>query len=117
VEFALDSLGERIVSDAEPPVESLRVERPLERREVLFAGRVQGVGFRYTVRSIAARYDVRGFVKNLNDGRVMLVVEGARSSLDSFIAAVQAEMERHIADQQTTILPITGEFSNFEIRH
>jgi len=101
------------VSEADPPVESLRVER----REVLFSGRVQGVGFRYTVRGIAARHDVGGFVQNLNDGRVLLVVEGMRRSLEAFVAAVQAEMERHITDTQTTVLPATGEFTRFQVRH
>jgi acylphosphatase len=92
-------------------------DQALERREVLFSGRVQGVGFRYTVRGIAARHDVRGFVQNLNDGRVLLVVEGAPGSLKTFIDAVQAEMERYIAHVQTTVLPATREFSTFNIRH
>ena len=100
--------GERIVSEANPA---------LERREVHFSGRVQGVGFRYTVRGIAARHDVRGFVQNLNDGRVLLVVEGARRSLEAFIAAVQAEMERYIAHTQTAVLPANGEFTSFKVRH
>lgn len=100
--------GERIVSEADPA---------LERREVHFSGRVQGVGFRYMVRGIAARHDVRGFVQNLHDGRVLLVVEGASRSLEAFIAAVQAEMERFIARTQTTVLPATGEFTKFKVRH
>jgi acylphosphatase len=99
---------EQIVSGADPS---------FERREVHFSGRVQGVGFRYTVRGIAARHDVRGYVKNLNDGRVLLVVEGPRHALDALIGAVQAEMERYIADTQTTVLPVTGEFTRFEVRH
>ena len=36
-------------------------------KQVIFRGRVQGVGFRYTARRIAARYDVTGFVRNLPD--------------------------------------------------
>ena len=92
-------------------------DQALERREVHFSGRVQGVGFRYTVRGIAPRHDVRGFVQNLHDGRVLLVVEGARRSLETFIDAVQAEMERYIVDTQTTVLPATGEFTRFEVRH
>jgi acylphosphatase len=100
--------GERIVSEADPS---------LERREVHFSGRVQGVGFRYTVRGIATRHDVRGFVQNLHDGRVLLVVEGAGRSPEAFIAAVQAEMERYIKDTQTAVLPATGEFTRFEVRH
>ena len=45
-------------------------------REVYYAGNVQGVGFRYTARCAAAGLDVTGFVRNLPDGRVHLVVEG-----------------------------------------
>ena len=48
----------------------------VEQREIHYSGRVQGVGFRYTVRSLASRTAVTGFVKNLPDGRVQLVVEG-----------------------------------------
>ena len=87
-----------------------------ERREICFAGRVQGVGFRYTARAIAARFNVRGFVENLNDGRVLLVVEGTSDTLDGFTSAVQAEMERYIARTQTSVLPATGEYANFEVR-
>jgi acylphosphatase len=91
-------------------------DQPLQRREVYFSGRVQGVGFRYTARGIAERYDVQGFVQNLSDGRVLLVVEGARRSLEAFISAVRAEMERYIVDTQDSVLPANGEFTDFEVR-
>ena len=51
-------------------------EDAAERRVVHYSGRVQGVGFRYTVRTLATRFAVTGFVRNLADGRVQLVVEG-----------------------------------------
>ena len=41
---------------------------------VIFSGRVQGVGFRYTSNQIAWRFDVTGWVKNLPDGSVQMVV-------------------------------------------
>ncbi len=43
---------------------------------LLMSGRVQGVGFRYTAKGVAQRFAVTGFVRNLSDGRVELVVEG-----------------------------------------
>ena len=46
------------------------------RLQVLFSGRVQGIGFRYTVKQTALGYEVTGWVKNLADGRVELLVEG-----------------------------------------
>jgi acylphosphatase len=87
-----------------------------ERREIYFSGCVQGVGFRYTARAIAARFDIQGFVENLSDGRVLLVVEGERGTLDHFVGALQAEMDRFIANEHATVLPASGEFTHFEVR-
>ncbi|MEE3179555.1 MAG: acylphosphatase [Verrucomicrobiota bacterium] len=39
-------------------------------KRVIFSGRVQGVGFRYTTREIATGFDVVGAVRNLPDGTV-----------------------------------------------
>jgi acylphosphatase len=77
---------------------------------------VQGVGFRYTARDIASRFSVRGFVKNLADGRVLLVAEGTSVVLDRFLEAIASEMDRFIENQQVATLPPTDEFSTFEIR-
>ena len=89
----------------------------LQCREIYFSGFVQGVGFRYTTRAIAARFDVRGYVKNLVDGRVLLVVEGEPDVLDQFVAAVEAELSRHIENRQTTVSRATGQFGRFEVRY
>jgi acylphosphatase len=67
-------------------------EEGLKRVVVLYSGRVQGVGFRATVRGIACGYDVIGMARNLPDGRVELVAEGARSELEAFLKAI-AESE------------------------
>ena len=63
---------------------------------VTYTGHVQGVGFRYTVRSIARRYPVVGYVKNLPDGSVELVVQGLRSAIDSLLADVAAQFRVNI---------------------
>ena len=59
----------------------------MERVTVLYSGRVQGVGFRFTVRQLACGYDVTGTVRNLPDGQVELVAEGARAELKAFWTA------------------------------
>jgi len=86
------------------------------RREVLYHGRVQGVGFRYTARHIAGRFRVTGYVQNLPDGRVRLVTEGAAAEVDRFLAALAAEMIDNIDGQNDETSPATGEFSDFEVR-
>ncbi|MGH7662574.1 MAG: acylphosphatase [Vulcanimicrobiaceae bacterium] len=51
-------------------------------------GRVQGVGFRYTVMKIAARFEVAGTVRNLPSGAVEIDAEGDDAELSRFISAV-----------------------------
>jgi len=87
-----------------------------ERREVYYSGWVQGVGFRYTARHLARDYRVTGFVRNLSDGRVQLVVEGPPAEVDSFLAAIDQDMGQHIHDTAQSRGPATGEFRGFEVR-
>lgn len=87
-----------------------------ERRHLFYEGRVQGVGFRYTVRGIAARYVVSGFVRNLHDARVELVAEGSAAEVARFLAEVQERMDVYIAGVQSSSGPATGEYARFEIR-
>ncbi len=94
----------------------LNVNTAQERREVHFTGRVQGVGFRFTTRAIAGRHPVRGIVKNLSDGRVLVVVEGTPETLDGFLADLEAELSHYIVDKDVAVLPATHEFSNFDVR-
>jgi acylphosphatase len=86
-----------------------------ERREVFYWGNVQGVGFRYTTRSIAAGLPVVGLVRNLPDGRVQLVVEGSPDAIDELLTRVEAEMGRYIRGKEVTVGRASGEFSTFEV--
>ena len=61
------------------------------RMMVLYSGRVQGVGFRYTARTVAAGFEVSGTVRNLPDGRVELVAEGEKPELEAFRQAIRDE--------------------------
>lgn len=56
---------------------------------VFYSGHVQGVGFRYSARSVAAGFEVTGTVRNLTDGRVELIAEGIREELEAFRTAVR----------------------------
>jgi acylphosphatase len=88
-----------------------------QRCEVFYSGRVQGVGFRYTAQRLAQRHPVTGFVRNLPDGRVHLVVEGADEAVDALLAEIRLEMQGKIRDVQMSRSPGTGEFDSFEIAH
>jgi acylphosphatase len=57
----------------------------LERIHLLISGRVQGVGFRYSALRTADSLGLRGWVRNLPDGRVEVMAEGDRGILDEFV--------------------------------
>ena len=86
------------------------------RMMVLYSGRVQGVGFRYTARSVAAGFEVCGTVRNLPDGRVELLAEGERAELHAFREAIRNEgLAAHIRDEMVTWSVAQGGFHGFEI--
>ena len=88
-----------------------------ERRTVYFSGHVQGVGFRYTTRSVAGRFAVTGFVRNLSDGQVELVAEGRKPELDAFLSGIRDQLGDHIRSERSDTRAASGEFAGFEIRH
>ena len=91
--------------------------RETSRRSVHFAGRVQGVGFRYTSRNIALQYQVRGYVRNLPDGRVELVMEGSEAEMDRVVEEIKRKMSGFVRGVTSYSSPATGEFEQFSIRH
>jgi acylphosphatase len=58
----------------------------MELDEILISGRVQGVGFRHSARTMARYLGIKGFVKNLSDGRVYIEAEASREKLNEFLA-------------------------------
>jgi acylphosphatase len=87
-----------------------------QRREIQYSGHVQGVGFRYTVRRIAARYQVTGFVKNLPGGKVQLVAEGLPQEVGAFVSEVADTMRDYIDTTTEFISPASRQFHEFGIR-
>jgi len=88
-----------------------------ERREVYYSGHVQGVGFRYTTATIARGHEVTGFVKNLPDGRVQLLVEGDRAAVQAFMAEISERLGGYIRGLQQDVRPATGQFTDFTIAY
>src|SRR5258707_4748779 len=86
------------------------------RLKIFYSGRVQGVGFRYAVKTVATGFEISGTVRNLPDGRVELIAEGARAELEAFRAAIHDEgLAGFIRDEQVTWADAKNEFRGFEI--
>jgi acylphosphatase len=84
-------------------------------QRVHYRGRVQGVGFRMTAQRIATKYAVTGYVKNLADGQVEILVTGEPDEIDRFLVAVATRMADYIQHQDIQGEPVQS-FTHFEIR-
>jgi acylphosphatase len=69
-------------------------------KRVVYTGRVQGVGFRYTAQGLAHGRPINGTVRNCPDGSVELVVQGEADQVDSYLGALAGRMEGYIDDQR-----------------
>jgi acylphosphatase len=87
----------------------------LIRRRVYYSGDVQGVGFRYTARSLGRQREVGGFVRNLSDGRVELVAEGEEAEVLAFLGEVEEAMRGYIRGTQVVEEAPTGVSTGFGV--
>jgi len=84
--------------------------------QIYYSGTVQGVGFRYNVKSVANGFEVTGTIRNLADGRVELLAEGAKDELEAFRQGIRdSGLEHFIQNEDITWNEAKNEFRGFEI--
>jgi acylphosphatase len=83
---------------------------------IYYTGKVQGIGFRYTLMDFAGNHKVCGWVKNLDDGRVEAIAEAEEEALNNFLQQVNQHFSGHIRDTHIEWLPASGEFRDFEVK-
>ena len=80
-------------------------------------GTVQGVFFRAFVKENAERYNLRGFVRNLEDGRVEIFIEGNTNDVNSMTEIIK-KGPKHAQIRKVIIKPEKfQDFKNFKILH
>jgi acylphosphatase len=87
------------------------------RRHVVYHGRVQGVGFRWTASRIARSLRVCGYVQNRADGTVELVAEGPQRDVEQLLKDLSGAMAGNIQQADITEEPAEEGFADFSIRH
>ena len=87
----------------------------VRRIQAYYSGMVQGVGFRFTAEKLAGDLEVRGWVKNLRDGRVEIVAEAEEGALKDFLGRIEQSLSHYIRDADVKWQEPTGEFSEFRI--
>ncbi len=86
------------------------------RLQVVYSGHVQGVGFRYTVKSLVSGFEVTGTIRNLVDGRVEMVAEGEKAELKAFQQAIRdSGLGRLITHEHVNWSEARNEFRGFAI--
>ena len=88
----------------------------MKTKRVIYEGRVQGVGFRYTTKELARGYDVLGTVKNLPDGTVELIIAAEDEELEEFLRdlredSVVAHHIKNVTEEEIAPLPDLKGFS------
>lgn len=86
------------------------------RREIRFAGAVQGVGFRYRAKYAATGCGVTGWVKNEWDGTVLMEAQGTNRQINEMLKVICAGSYIRIDHMDTRELPVEEKEGGFHIR-
>lgn len=82
----------------------------------LFSGRVQGVGFRASVKRAADRLSLKGRAKNLVDGRVEVIAQGPKTQIDKLLQEIQKELfPGFISKVECEEFSLTNSYTRFDI--
>lgn len=85
-------------------------------RKLFITGLVQGVGFRFFTQRVAARHQVRGYVRNLEDGRVEAFAQGNEKAVEAFKQDLTAGPQySRVDDVEEIVLEPSVEYSSFRI--
>ena len=84
-------------------------------KHMIFVGRVQGVGFRYTAFHTANRYGLTGFVRNCPDGTVEMLAQGPADDITACIRDIEKSFPGYIRETKTEETPLNPKHIEFKI--
>jgi len=84
-------------------------------KHIIFTGRVQGVGFRFTARRAANRRQLTGFVRNVPDGTVEMLAQGRSEDIDDCIQDIKEYFTGYIRETKIEEIPPDPRYIDFKI--
>jgi acylphosphatase len=84
-------------------------------RHLIFHGRVQGVGFRFTTRHIAAGCDLTGWVRNLPNGCVEMIIQGNAEDIEDCVRDIEESFSGYITDRQIDAVDPDPRLKDFRV--
>jgi acylphosphatase len=87
----------------------------MEQAHVIYSGAVQGVGFRFSVQRYAINLGLKGWVRNLHDGRVEILAEGPKEKLEKLCTDIEDYFQRYIKNKEISYKPIRASSEEEEV--
>jgi len=84
-------------------------------KHIVFTGRVQGVGFRFTALRIAKRWGLRGIVRNLPDGSVEMTAQGSDEDLNQCLQEINGYFGSYIKEKTIEEVAASTRYEDFRI--
>ncbi len=84
-------------------------------KSIIFTGRVQGVGFRFTARRAANRRQLTGFVRNVPDGTVEMLAQGRSEDIDDCIQDLKEYFAGYLKETRIEEIPPDPRYTDFQI--
>ena len=84
-------------------------------KNIIFKGRVQGVGFRFTALDVATRYQLTGLVRNLPEGTVEMVAQGSADDIDDCVRDIKESFGGYIRETKIEEVAFNPQYTNFRI--
>lgn len=84
---------------------------------IIYSGTVQGVGFRYTIQKYALKFNLLGWVKNLPNGSVEVLIEGSKDDIELLCNSVEEFFSGYIKNKEIAFSDRVGKYHSFEITY
>jgi len=84
-------------------------------RKIIFVGRVQGVGFRFTAYAIANRIGLKGQVRNMSDGSVEMIAQGKPENINQCLRDLKETYQQDIRQAKVEEAISDREYADFKI--
>ena len=84
-------------------------------KHIIFVGRVQGVGFRFTAFHAANRYRLTGMVRNVSDGTVEMLAQGRDEDIDNCIRDIEESLVGYISETRVEEAQLNPQYEEFKI--
>jgi len=84
-------------------------------KRIIFTGRVQGVGFRFTAHRAASRRQLTGFVRNVPDGTVEMLAQGRPEDVDDCIQDIKEYFAGYLKETRIEEIPPDPRYADFQI--